>query len=167
MTKNDQEIDALTLVRGVALDDRSSDRCCQETQNGARRDSGTDVLCVEGAHHPVGRDSLAAELKRVIPGLIEKWSPIVGVEVMDWGVKRMKTRWGSCNPTAQRIWLNLELAKKRPECLEYVVVHEMVHIVERLHDEGFKDLMDTVMPQWQTYRGELNRAPLAHEDWSY
>ena len=79
----------------------------------------------------------------------------------------MKTRWSSCNPTARRIWLNLELAKKRPECLEYVVVHEMVHIVERLHDERFKDFMDRLMPQWQTYRDELNRAPLAHEDWGY
>ena len=112
-------------------------------------------------------DWYRAELKRAIPGLIEKWSPIVGIEVADWGVKRMKTRWGSCNPTARRIWLNLELAKKRPECLEYVVVHEMVHIVERLHDGGFKDLMNTLMPQWRTYRDELNRALLAHEDWSY
>lgn len=127
------------------------------TRPGADRDRREKTL----------NDWYRAELKRVIPGLIEKWSPVVGVEVTDWGVKKMKTRWGSCNPRVRRIWLNLELAKKRPECLEYIVVHEMVHIIERLHDEGFKDLMDTFMPQWRTFRDELNRAPLAHENWRY
>jgi predicted metal-dependent hydrolase len=112
-------------------------------------------------------DWYRTELKSVIPELIAKWAPVVNVEIDDWGVKRMKTRWGSCNINARRIWLNLELAKKRPECLEYVVVHEMVHIIERLHDDQFKDLMDTLMPNWRSYRDELNRAPLAHEDWSY
>ena len=112
-------------------------------------------------------DWYRSELKTVIPGLIDKWSPTVGVEVSDWGVKKMKTRWGSCNPNAERIWLNLELAKKRPECLEYVVVHEMVHMLERLHNERFRDLMDSFMPNWRTHRDELNRAPLAHEAWSY
>ncbi len=108
-----------------------------------------------------------AELKRAIPGLIEKWSPLIDVEVTDWGVKKMKTRWGSCNASVRRIWLNLELAKKRPECLEYVVVHEMVHIIERFHNEHFKGLMDEFMPNWRSYRDELSRAPLAHEDWAY
>ena len=112
-------------------------------------------------------DWYRAELRDAIPGLIDKWSPVVGVEVASWSVKKMKTRWGSCNIGARRIWLNLELAKKRPECLEYVVVHEMVHIIERLHNDQFKDLMDTLMPNWRTYRDELNRAPLAHEDWAY
>ena len=112
-------------------------------------------------------DWYRAELKKVIPDLIDKWSSVIGVQVDDWGVKKMKTRWGSCNADARRIWLNLELAKKRPECLEYVVAHETVHILERLHNDRFKDLMDTFMPQWRTYRDELNRAPLAHEDWSY
>jgi predicted metal-dependent hydrolase len=111
-------------------------------------------------------DWYRTELKKVIPDLIAKWAPVVNVEIDDWGVKRMKTRWGSCNISARRIWLNLELAKKRPECLEYVVVHEMVHVIERLHNDQFIDLMDTLMPNWRTYRDELNRAPLAHEDWS-
>ena len=112
-------------------------------------------------------DWYRTELKEVIPQVIAKWAPVVDVEIDEWGVKKMKTRWGSCNIDARRIWLNLELAKKRPECLEYVVVHEMVHIIERLHNDRFKDLMDMLMPQWRTYRDELNRAPLAHEDWSY
>ena len=79
----------------------------------------------------------------------------------------MKTKWGSCNRETGHIWFNTELAKKPPECLEYVVVHEMVHILERLHNDHFKELMDQFMPNWRSYRDELNRAPLAHEDWSY
>lgn len=79
----------------------------------------------------------------------------------------MKTRWGTCNIAARRIWINLELAKKPPQCLEYIVVHEMVHLQERLHNDNFRMLMDQFMPQWRLYRDELNQAPLAHEDWRY
>jgi len=79
----------------------------------------------------------------------------------------MKTRWGSCNSTARRIWLNLELAKKPTSCLEYILVHEMVHILERSHNERFQHLMDSLMPTWRLCRDELNRAPLAHENWPY
>jgi hypothetical protein len=79
----------------------------------------------------------------------------------------MKTRWGSCNAAARRVWLNLELAKKRPSCLEYILVHEMVHLLERHHNDRFKDYMDRFMPQWRLHREELNRSPLAHESWSY
>jgi predicted metal-dependent hydrolase len=79
----------------------------------------------------------------------------------------MKTRWGSCNGHAGRIWLNLELAKKSPVCLEYILVHEMVHLLERSHNERFRSLMDMVMPNWRLFREELNRAPLAHEKWKY
>lgn len=109
------------------------------------------------------RDALKAE----IPGLIAKWEPTIGEPVAEWGVKRMKTKWGSCNPGAKRIWLNLELAKKPPECLEYVIVHEMVHLLEPTHDERFRSVMDQVLPRWRSLRDELNRAPLAHEDWTY
>lgn len=112
-------------------------------------------------------DWYRSELKARIPSLLDRWTPVIGVEVAEWGVKKMKTRWGSCNREARRIWLNLELAKKPPDCLEYVVVHEMVHILERLHNRHFKDLMDQFMPKWRSHRDELNRAPLAHEDWSY
>jgi len=107
------------------------------------------------------------ELKQRIPGLIAEWEPKVRVKVAAWGVKKMKTLWGSCNTRDRRIWLNLELAKKPPECLEYVLVHEMVHLLERRHNDRFKELMDTAMPQWRLHRDELNRAPLAHEDWNY
>jgi predicted metal-dependent hydrolase len=79
----------------------------------------------------------------------------------------MKTRWGTCNPAAGRIWLNLELAKKPLACLEYILVHEMVHLLERCHNERFRALMDKVLPTWRMSRAELNRAPLAHEDWAY
>jgi len=106
-------------------------------------------------------------LRDQIPGLLAKWKPIVGVDVAQCGIKRMKTRWGTCNMEARRIWLNLELAKKPPSCLEYILVHEMVHFWERHHNDRFRALMDEFMPQWRLYREELNRAPLAHEVWQY
>jgi len=108
-----------------------------------------------------------AELKARIPALLEKWQPVIGVAVAEWGIKRMKTRWGTCNIAEKRIWLNLELAKKSPHCLEYVLVHELVHLLERHHNERFRALMDQYLPQWQLYRDELNREPLAYEQWEY
>lgn len=89
------------------------------------------------------------ELKTVIPKLIEKYELIMGVEVNKFGVRKMKTRWGSCNIRAKRIWLNLELAKRDPVCLEMVVVHEMVHLLERLHSKKFYRYMDQFMPEWK------------------
>ena len=106
-------------------------------------------------------------MKALVPGLISRWQPVMGVQVADWGIKKMKTRWGSCNVRDHRVWLNLELAKKPPHCLEYVLVHEMVHLLERRHNDRFRELMDRFLPQWRLYRDELNRAPLAHEDWTY
>lgn len=106
-------------------------------------------------------------LRELLPPLLAKWERKVGVTVAEVRVKRMKTRWGSCNAVAERIWLNLELAKKPPACLEYILVHEMVHLIERHHTERFTQCMDRVMPQWRLRREELNRAPLAHEDWRY
>ena len=107
------------------------------------------------------------QLKTLIPDLIAKWEPVIGVQVSQWGIKKMKTRWGACNIAAKRIWLNLELAKKQPECLTYILVHEMVHLLERHHNDRFKTLMDRFMPQWRLYREALNQAPLAHEEWYY
>ena len=106
-------------------------------------------------------------LQKQIPQLLAKWESNVGVTVGEVRIRRMKTRWGSCNANARRIWLNLELAKKSPACLEYILVHEMVHLLERHHNERFRTLMDKVMPNWRLYRAELNRAPLAHESWKY
>jgi predicted metal-dependent hydrolase len=104
-------------------------------------------------------------LKNILPAMIEKWEGVIGESVKSWGIKRMKTRWGTCNPTARRIWLNLELAKKPLHCLEYVVVHEIVHLLERTHNDRFKGFMTSFMPQWRHYRAELNALPLAHETW--
>ena len=106
-------------------------------------------------------------LREQIPALLAKWEPIIGVNVAAYGIKRMKTRWGTCNIEARRIWLNLELAKKPPVCLEYILVHEMVHLLERRHNDRFRKYMDAVLPQWRLHRDLLNRAPLAHEDWKY
>jgi len=96
-----------------------------------------------------------ARLKEEIPKLIEKWELPMGVNVQEFGVKQMKTRWGSCNIRARRIWLNLELAKKSPACLESVVVHEMVHLLERLHNKRFYRLMDRFLPDWREAEKEL------------
>lgn len=97
------------------------------------------------------------QIKEVIPKIIAKWEPILGVEVKAWGVKKMHTKWGTCNSDAKRIWLNLYLAKRPYKCLEYVVVHEMIHLIERTHSDRFKELMDTNYPNWRTVRDELNK----------
>lgn len=107
------------------------------------------------------------QLKAQVPDLITKWQSIIGVQVEDWGIKRMKTKWGTCNIEAHRVWLNLELAKKPDRCLEYIVVHEMVHLLERKHNDHFVGLMDQFMPQWRNQREELNSFPLRHENWNY
>ena len=107
------------------------------------------------------------QLKELIPPLIAKWEAIIGVQVAEWGVKQMKTRWGSCNIQARRIWLNLALIKKPVHCLEYVIVHELVHLLERHHNDKFKAYMSMYLPQWRLYREELNQAPLGFEVWDY
>jgi hypothetical protein len=106
------------------------------------------------------------QLRARIPELIAQWEPVVGRRVEGWQIRRMKTKWGSCNTDAERIWLNLELAKKHPLCLEYIVVHEMTHLLERKHGERFTKLMDGFMPDWRARRDELNGAPLSHEEWA-
>ncbi|MDQ6771223.1 MAG: M48 family metallopeptidase [Gemmatimonadota bacterium] len=106
-------------------------------------------------------------LREQIPPLLRKWERKVGVNVAEVRIRRMKTRWGSCNAAARRIWLNLELAKKPASSLEYILVHEMIHIHERRHGERFREMMDVMMPGWHLHRDELNRAPLVHEDWRY
>jgi predicted metal-dependent hydrolase len=99
------------------------------------------------------------QLKAELPGLIAKWEQVIGVKINDWGVKQMKTRWGTCNTQAKRIWLNLELIKKPQHCLEYVIVHELVHLLERNHGDRFKAYMTQFMPNWSFYKEELNRSP--------
>lgn len=96
------------------------------------------------------------QLKAKLPSLIAKWEKIIGVKLNDWGVKKMKTRWGTCNVRAKRIWLNLELIKQPPHCLEYVVVHELVHLLERNHGDRFQAYLDRFIPNWRTYEAEIN-----------
>lgn len=106
-------------------------------------------------------------LKAEIPSLIEKWESIIGVKVNSWGVKNMKTKWGTCNTSANRIWLNLQLGKKPLHCLEYVVVHEMVHLLERHHNEKFMYYMDKFLPEWRSFKEELNNLVFDNSDWDY
>jgi predicted metal-dependent hydrolase len=107
------------------------------------------------------------QLKGLIPPLLEKWGPLLGVEPADWGIKKMKTKWGGCTVEANRIWINLELAKKPVQCLEYIIVHELVHLLERHHNDRFTAYMDKFMPQWNLLRDTLNKSPLGHETWKY
>jgi len=107
------------------------------------------------------------QLKTLIPSLLEKWQPTLDVQANHWGIKKMKTKWGSCNTKAKRLWFNLELAKKPVACLEYIVVHELVHLLERNHTERFTALMDLHLPDWQRRRETLNAGALGHEQWNY
>ena len=107
------------------------------------------------------------QVRQALPLLIAKWEPLLGVKVARFFVQRMKTRWGSCNHRAANIRLNTELAKKPPECLEYVLLHEMVHLLEPSHNHRFKHLMDHFMPQWREHKKTLSRAPLASQDWAF
>ena len=107
------------------------------------------------------------QLKALVPALLDKWQPVLGVLASHWGIKKMKTKWGSCNTSAKRIWLNLELAKKPQVCLEYIVVHELMHLLERRHSERFSALMDTFLPNWRACRDVLNSGVLGHEVWDY
>jgi predicted metal-dependent hydrolase len=113
----------------------------------------------------VMREWYRKQLKAQIPELLQKWEEIIGVKCNDWGVKQMRTKWGACNIEAKRIWLNLELAKKPIICLEYIIVHELVHLLERHHNDRFVAYMDKFMPKWRLYRDQLNSLPVAHEDW--
>ena len=107
------------------------------------------------------------QLKMATPPLIAKWQQIIGVTAGRFFVQKMKTKWGSCNPASGSIRLNTDLAKKPPECLEYIVAHELTHLLERHHNERFMALMDAHMPQWRQYRAMLNSLPLAHQEWGY
>ena len=107
------------------------------------------------------------QLRELISPLLSKWQATMGVQFAECGIKKMKTRWGTCNPIARRIWLNLELAKKPEKCLEYIIVHELAHLIEHHHNDRFIAIMDEHLPQWRLHRQVLNSTPLAHETWSY
>lgn len=102
-----------------------------------------------------------AELKKLIPPIIEKWGKVTNIQVNDWQIKLMKTKWGSCNIEEKKIWINLELIHKPLHCLEYIILHEMIHLIERHHNEKFQYYMDTYMPNWKYIRTELNKLPVS------
>lgn len=125
------------------------------------RDEGVMDLYVRQESTQLEREKAIKEwhrkqLKLLIPPLIKKWEEVMGVQVEEFGVKQMKTRWGTCNTSVRRIWINLELAKKPPHCLEYIVVHEMVHLLERSHNSKFKAYMDQFLPNWASIKRDLN-----------
>lgn len=117
--------------------------------------------------HSILNEWYRTELKKQIQPLVDKWQGKIGVTVNDWQVKQMKTKWGTCNIEKKRIWINLELAKKPIQCLEYIVVHEMIHLLERHHNDRFLSLMEKYMPQWKFNKEELNRLPVSHGEWEY
>jgi predicted metal-dependent hydrolase len=108
-----------------------------------------------------------SQLKTTAAIYINKWEKLMNSSVAEFGIKKMKTKWGTCNIEAKRIWINLELAKKPKQCLEYIIVHEMVHFFERNHNSRFVALMDQYLPNWRELKIELNRLPVSHIDWEY
>ena len=108
-----------------------------------------------------------AQLKEAVLSLLAKWESVIGKQVARFFVQKMKTKWGSCNPGTRSIRLNTDLGKKPRECLEYIVVHEMIHLLESKHNAHFIALMDRFIPKWQFYRDQLNRLPVSHEKWVY
>jgi len=107
------------------------------------------------------------QLKEMVEQLVGEWREKIGVDVMNVTIRKMKTKWGSCTPATRSIRINLELAKKPPECLEYIVVHELAHLLEPSHNKHFIALLDHHLPKWRFYRDELNSLPIAHEEWRY
>lgn len=127
----------------------------------AQKDSGTV------ARERILQHWYRLQLRALASPLLEKWQQSLCVKIAGWGIRKMKTKWGACTADARRVWLNLELVKKPVSCLEYVVVHELVHLIERQHDERFVARMDQHLPHWRRLRAELNSAPLAHATWKY
>jgi predicted metal-dependent hydrolase len=107
------------------------------------------------------------QLKVLIPKYIYKWELIMHIKVSEFGIKKMKTKWGTCNIEVKRIWINLELAKKPIQCLEFIIVHEMVHLLERKHNDRFIAYMNKYLPKWRSYKEELNSIPVGHAEWEY
>ncbi len=141
----------------------------QMGEQGVRRDEGSLTLCVRPHSDAAQRAAVLsawyrAQLQTQLPALIAHWQVIIGVQVTEWRIKKMQTKWGTCNTRVGRIWLNLELVKYRVICLEYVLVHEMVHLLEPSHNARFKALMDQFMPSWRTHKQQLNvvLSPYAH-----
>ena len=113
-----------------------------------------------GQREKVMTEWYRSRLQESIPPLIEKWQSVTGVSANNWRIKKMRTRWGTCNRKTRSIWLNLELAKRPLNCLEFIIVHELTHLIERLHNDRFKTCMDHFMPHWRVYRDELDNVSI-------
>ncbi len=154
------------LGRRYRLRVREHDGPATVALNGVR---GVDIYVRSGSSREQRERVLMrwqrAQLRQLIPPLLDKWQERLRVQAAAWGIKKMKTKWGSCNASSRRIWLNLELIKKSRRCLEYIVVHELLHLSVRHHDREFVDLMNCHLPSWQRIREELNQGPLGHEEW--
>jgi predicted metal-dependent hydrolase len=107
------------------------------------------------------------QLRTVAMPVIAKWEKVMCVSLNELGIRKMKTKWGTCNREVKRIWLNTELAKKPFHCIEYIIVHELVHLLERNHNSNFVAYMDRFLPEWKQLKSELNQLPVSHGDWSY
>ena len=132
----------------------------------------TMVLHIRPDTNEERRQAILAEwhrekLTEAVPPLLAKWEPLMGVRVENFFLQKMKTKWGSCNYRSKNIRLNTELAQKPPECLEYIVVHEMAHLLEPSHNSRFTAFMDRFMPQWRQYREMLNKLPLVSQEWDH
>ena len=130
-------------------------------RNGVQLIGNKLILQVRKESMPKQRENILNEwyrvqLKQAIPPILEQCENLVGVKASEWCIKNMRTKWGTCNPDKKRIWLNLQLAKKTPECLEYVIIHELVHFLERTHNDRFKKYMDEFSPNWRTIKAHLN-----------
>jgi predicted metal-dependent hydrolase len=117
--------------------------------------------------HRVLENWYRKQLKEITPSILAKWQSILNAPVAEWSIRKMKTKWGTCNVEAHRIWLNLELAKKPTRSIEYIIAHELVHLIERRHNDAFIALMNQHLPQWRLHRAKLNSEPLAHATWGY
>ena len=106
-----------------------------------------------------------SQLKELVPALLEKWCARLNIPALTWSIRKMKTKWGTCHIEERHIWLNLELAKKPLHCIEYVIVHEILHLLERHHNDRFTSHLDNLLPHWRSHRDELNQAPLGQEKW--
>jgi predicted metal-dependent hydrolase len=144
----------MDVAPGVKLDHR---KMILRVRPGTREDKKREIVA----------QLYPEQIRSVRPTLVARWASVMGVTVDRFYIQQMKTKWGSCNPRARAIRLNTELAKKPKDCLEYIVVHEMAHILVRHHNDRFTSLMDQFMPQWRHYREELNCFPLGHETWGY
>ena len=143
-----------------------------EAAPSVRREHRTLVLQVRHGADVAARQAVLSGwyrdvLKAAVPPLIATWEPQLAVSVRGVHLQQMKTKWGSCSSTRRTIRLNTELAKKPRECLEYLVLHEMVHLVEPTHNAHFVALMDQHMPLWKQRRQALSRLPLSHATWDH